>query len=701
MFAVICNDMDIVDQELMEHAIKILNNRHSLIITGNGGQGKTSLMMKLAVHMALTEKTINVLWISLNIVSMESIESFWNCLGNEQEYLICLDSPYYNEKVLERLKKTFPVHFKHKVRFIITERIQGIEELLEEENFISGWMEPVSAICCMGNTKEQKLFEVLERLHIQLVYYNYKVEWRQSILKRAIEINYEGQKDLVDRCINEIEKDLSNNMFSVAEQVYEIFSIIEKKYPNISGVNLDWKEWKEHLQRWFGDKSIDEYCYEPIAVCSIFSLELNVDVYANMIGLTGRISDKIKHMIGNHIEPIRYNQISDTLYPKHDIVADRFMYSHPKSDPIECLIQYIKAGGCIQKIFDCVLRKGKIYRNTILSRQAKLDYTPLIRYIEKTGYNLNNYSRLTLAKLWNCTSLQNQLNFIQSTGLIYRLEEFTDSEKGKVYTEVGIILKKFKKYGEAEKIFQTALEKDSEALPIYNELGCLYVEQKKYGEAEKVFLDALEKGNLPSYNELGRLYVEQKKYKEAEKVFLDALEKDSEALPIYNELGRLYVEQKKYKEAEKVFLNALEKDSEALPIYNELGRLYVEQKKYEEAEKIFQTALEKEHLPSYNELGRLYVKQRKYEEAEKVFLDGIKISNDSKGYFLTSLIKLYHKTGNHQKANALINKYTNKTTAYYDSFCKACYIYLKDVKGIKEAIKYKKIIQQMNKRFYV
>ena len=347
------------------------------------------------------------------------------------------------------------------------------------------------------------------------------------------------------------------------------------------------------------------------------------------------------------------------------------MYSHPKSDPIECLIEYIKAGGCIQKIFDCVLRKGKIYRNTILSRQAKLDYTPLIRYIEKTGYNLNNYSRLTLAKLWNCTSLQNQLNFIQSTGLIYRLEEFTDSEKGKVYTEIGIILKKFKKYEEAEKIFQTALEKDSEALPIYNELGRLYVKQKKYEEAEKVFLDALEKDSedLPSYNELGRLYVEQKRYEEAEKVFLDALEKDSKDLPSYNELGRLYVKQRKYEEAEKMFLDALEKDSK--------------------------------DLPSYNELGRLYVKQRKYEEAEKVFLDGIKISNDSKGYFLTSLIKLYHKTGNHQKANALINKYTNKTTACYDSFCKACYIYLKDVKGIKEAIKYKKIIQQMNKRFYV
>ena len=413
------------------------------------------------------------------------------------------------------------------------------------------------------------------------------------------------------------------------------------------------------------------------------------------------------------------------------------MYSHPKSDPIECLIEYIKAGGCIQKIFDCVLRKGKIYRNTILSRQAKLDYTSLIRYIEKTGYNLNNYSRLTLAKLWNCTSLQNQLNFIQSTGLIYRLEEFTDSEKGKVYTEIGIILKKFKKYEEAEKIFQTALEKDSEALPIYNELGRLYVEQKRYEEAEKVFLDALEKDSeaLPIYNELGRLYVEQKRYEEAEKVFLDALEKDSEALPIYNELGRLYVEQKRYEEAEKVFLDALEKgnlpsynelgrlyveqkkyeeaekvfldalkkDSEALPIYNELGRLYVEQKRYEEAEKVFLDALEKdsEALPIYNELGRLYVEQKKYKEAEKVFLDGIKISNDSKGYFLTSLIKLYHKTGNHQKANALINKYTNKTTACYDSFCKACYIYLKDVKGIKEAIKYKKIIQQMNKRFYV
>lgn len=45
---------------------------------------------------------------------------------------------------------------------------------------------------------------------------------------------------------------------------------MDKKYPSVSGVNLDWKEWKEHLQKWFNNKPIDEYYYEPIAACSVF-----------------------------------------------------------------------------------------------------------------------------------------------------------------------------------------------------------------------------------------------------------------------------------------------------------------------------------------------------------------------------------------------------------------------------------------------
>ena len=94
------------------------------------------------------------------------------------------------------------------------------------------------------------------------------------------------------------------------------------------------------------------------------------------------------------------------------------------------------------------------------------------------------------------------------------------------------------------------------------------------------------------------------------------------------------------------------------------------------------------------------MEQRKYEEAEQIFLNGIKIC-DNDEYILTSLMKLYHKIGNYQKADTFIHKYTNKTTVYYNSFCKACYRYLKDVKGIKEAMKYKNMIQQMNKGLHI
>ena len=501
--------------------------------------------------------------------------------------------------------------------------------------------------------------------------------------------------------MNKIESQLPEDISSIAEQVFHIFFIMNKTYPSISGINLDWKEWKEHLHKWFPNKSIDEYCYEPIATCSIFSLDLDLDTYAKMMHLPEELWNKMNYMISEHTEPVRYNRERNTIQPKHDVCADMFFHSHPKADFIRCLIQYLNVTKNTQEIFDNVFRKGKMCRNIISAYEKKPDYQPLIKHIKKIGIDPKNQSRLILACLWNCGSLQEQISYIEKNLINDKLDDLTDFESEKVFTEIAIIYRKVKKYESAEKILWKTLDIDATALPILNELGRLYVDMGNFHQAESLFLKALDMGNLPSYNELGRLYVKIGNFEQAESLFLKALDIDAYSLPILNELGRLYVKMGNFHQAESLFLKALDIDANDLPSLNELGRLYVKIGNFHQAESIFLKALNMGNLPSYNELGRLYVKMGNFEQAESLFLKALEknIGNDS--YFLTSLIKLYSKTKNHKKADELIKKYTNKTTVFYHSFCKYCYIYIKNEKGLKDAIKYKKYIQNYNKKFNI
>ena len=559
MYTIVCNDKDIQDEALIELATDLLDNGQSLIITGNGGQGKTSLMMRLAVNFALRTNEISIIWISMDIISSEHIENFWSMLETEKNYIICVDSPFYNEALLKKIKSTFPIQQKENVQIIFAERIQRIEELLEEDPIFTGWIEPITAICCMGNTSEKHVFQVLENYYITTHYYILKKDWKHSVIEKSVAVNY--GENMAKMSMNKIESQLPEDISSIAEQVFHIFFIMNKTYPSISGINLDWKEWKEHLHKWFPNKSIDEYCYEPIATCSIFSLDLDLDTYAKMMHLPEELWNKMNYMISEHTEPVRYNRERNTIQPKHDVCADMFFHSHPKADFIRCLIQYLNVTKNTQEIFDNVFRKGKMCRNIISAYEKKPDYQPLIKHIKKIGIDPKNQSRLILAYLWNCGSLQEQISYIEKNLINDKLDDLTDFESEKVFTEIAIIYRKVKKYESAEKALRKALDIDATALPILNELGRLYVKMGNFEQAESLFLKALEKN----------------------------------------------------------------------------------------------------------------------------------IGNDS--YFLTSLIKLYSKTKNHKKADELIKKYTNKTTVFYDFFCKYCYIYIKNEKGLKDAIKYKKYIQ--------
>ena len=189
----------------------------------------------------------------------------------------------------------------------------------------------------------------------------------------------------------------------------------------------------------------------------------------------------------------------------------------------------------------------------------------------------------------------------------------------------------------------------------YNNLAGVYKSQGKYKEAEELYKKALlisEKilGNehpstATSYNNLAGVYDSQGKYKEAEELHKKALlirervlgNEHPDTAVSYNNLAGMYAEQGKYKEAEGLYKKALlvrekvlgEGHPSTAISYNNLAGVYDSQGKYKEAEELYKKALlisEKilgeEHPDtaiSYNNLAGVYDSQGKHKEAEELY----------------------------------------------------------------------------------
>ncbi|KAH8821335.1 hypothetical protein F5884DRAFT_816866 [Xylogone sp. PMI_703] len=189
-------------------------------------------------------------------------------------------------------------------------------------------------------------------------------------------------------------------------------------------------------------------------------------------------------------------------------------------------------------------------------------------------------------------------------------------------------------------------------------LGDLYADQGKLDEAEKMYQRALQgrerslgpdhASTLNTVNNLGLVYADQGKLDEAEKMYQRALQgrkrtlgpDHASTLNTVNNLGRLYKMQNKLDEAEKMHQRALQGKENAfglgpdhiftLDTVNDLGSLYAGQGKLDEAENMYQRALhgfEKtlglDHtstLDTVNNLGLLYADQDKLDEAEAMYL---------------------------------------------------------------------------------
>jgi tetratricopeptide (TPR) repeat protein/CHAT domain-containing protein len=244
----------------------------------------------------------------------------------------------------------------------------------------------------------------------------------------------------------------------------------------------------------------------------------------------------------------------------------------------------------------------------------------------------------------------------------------------KSLNDLAVLYKAQGRYGEAEALYQEALQRSlvlgarhPETLTSLNNLADLYEAQGRYSEAEPLFQQALQtrrellgprhSATLTTLNNLAGLYVSQDRYSEAEPLYREALQARREVLGVrhpdtignINDLAYLYEAQGRYGEAEPMYREALQASREVLGsrhpttlgILSNLAAHYEDQGHYTEAEPLFLEALQasrevlgSRHPQTLGTLGNLafvYQAQGRYGEAEPLYREALKANREVLG----------------------------------------------------------------------
>lgn len=136
MFRVICKEEDVPHVSAYQKVMELMEQGDPIIIAGNGGLGKTSLMMRAAVQWASSGRL--AVWLSLSSsseITQEKADSFLNSLidyiPSEQRVLLCIDNPFEGKISFSNLKS---VWFNNQnIQLIMAERSNRLTLLADSD----------------------------------------------------------------------------------------------------------------------------------------------------------------------------------------------------------------------------------------------------------------------------------------------------------------------------------------------------------------------------------------------------------------------------------------------------------------------------------------------------------------------------------------------------------------------------------------
>ena len=598
MFRVISAGQDIPHQAACAKLDELLRGNKPVIIAGNGGLGKSSLMLREAVLWA--ESGGIALWLPLSAsgadaVSESQAAEFYRILTasvpDGAEILLCVDNPYDGRKSLENLQNMWPG--KGRIRLLMAERSNRLSILGDQsKDRLQGWFDNACVLELLGAKRTGDSTWSQERDY-QYLPFPEESDRRRRILDACVTA---FAKDIPEaeraQILARVLRNYDRPNVSLAELIYRTLFELRESYKlsqNVSktkSIMLDWDEWERFIQE-ETNQPPDSDMYALIAAFKLFDTPLTLSFFCrffelNKRRLRGRLQRRHMH---NQIEPLVYDEDRETLQPKHDVIAELFFLFHKDTVFINRLTEDIIEEMDSEEteiLLDQMVDKQEFLRGSVYQIDIHYqDYLDQIRKrIESGRITLGPGSRANLCTgtLW--------LEMRRTRRQAAERAGFVDNEQFQMKMRAYLT-------ENAPKPESNLPEKELHGMcKLYMEWGLWERNTGNLEEAKKRFQDILiiDPTNIPPRTELGRLLAGQRgREAEAEEVFRKALDIDPNNIPIRTELGRLLAGQRgREAEAEEVFRKALDIKPNNIPPRILLAKLYKKQRKFSEAEKQYQ-----------------------------------------------------------------------------------------------------------------
>ena len=635
---VVINDIDVRNSRVMEEVYRRLegmSQNATQWLIGDGGSGKTTILHRLAIELALRGENVFTLDLEAHVgpSDLESILNLIKYCSPAEQTVLCIDNPAADEATLERILREVP-DYADNVHIIMAERGHRYNALKrtgvltylhgEEEN------DPIR----VRNSKSQRE-EVYNKLFDLLGV-------RDADLDRLMQI-------------------VRDERLVYVNATYSI--LLELKRQRRIDFDFDWDDYRKTAT----DLAVFSEGYKYIALFYLFGVKTPFKTFSRICGANEAqqrlFIEKFRGLVN---EPIiveewrsQSSQKTTSLRTKHEIVSEIFFQEHPTINRDELLMEW-----CEQTDFSDPEETQSLIsifglKKNYLAESAHIDFEKLIDfllygYLNKQVINSPKLSgTLNLAKFW-LLLLRDKVDDATKV-----LKDFVESAPQDLHsrTELAKVYQRRGKLTEAEAVLMELLRLEPDNLQARTELAKIYQRQGKLSEAEVVLMELLrlEPDSLQARTELAKIYQRQGKLKDAESVLLLLLQIEKNSIRGLTEIAKVYRAQHRLQEAEISLKRVLTKTPSDINAKTELAKTYQSQNKLTEAEILLVEILGRrpKDLNSRTELAKIYQRQGKLDEAETLLLQSLEI-DDKQLHPRTELAKIYQRQGKLAEAETLL-----------------------------------------------
>ena len=204
-----------------------------------------------------------------------------------------------------------------------------------------------------------------------------------------------------------------------------------------------------------------------------------------------------------------------------------------------------------------------------------------------------------------------------------------DPNDSEAYSNMGLILFKFKKFKDALKSCQKAIEIKPDYVEAHFNLGNVFKALGKLTEAEKSYLNAIKLNSkfLAAHFNLASTFIALNKLTEAESSYKKIIELKPDYAEAYSNMGTLFLKLKREDEAELSFKKAIELNPNFTEAYFNMGVMLQKLNRSDEAELSYKKVIElkPDYAEAYLKLGILMQKFNRSNEAELNYQKALKI----------------------------------------------------------------------------